>query len=404
MRKRKGDRQMKKEIIEEALSEVQDQYIEEAAAGSGEAGREKKKRIPFPPGKWVKAGLGICAAVVLCVTAASLYEPLKRKSAAVTETAASYDTGAGGYDGGYSMKAENGAAYEAEAPLSASMNGDAVDMEEAAEALYDTAAPEAKEVSTGESSSQALEREGQTESDTEQKLVYSANLSLQTLSYDETTKGIRELVKKYKGIIESESESDSNWNWYRSTDSDPKMTLYLTIRIPTENYEDFLAGLEGSGRVVSRNVWVDNITRSYYDQKAVLKALEVQEERLLDMMDKAETIEDMIAVEARLTEVQTQLNQARTTLSGMDFDVAYSTVNLTIEEVTRYVPQETSTSFLERLKETCIDAAYTFLGALQSLLFALIYLLPYAAAILLIFLLVRFIYRRVKAHRQKKGQ
>jgi hypothetical protein len=182
------------------------------------------------------------------------------------------------------------------------------------------------------------------------------------------------------------------------------MTLYLTIRIPTENYEDFLAGLEGSGRVVSRNVWVDNITRSYYDQKAVLKALEVQEERLLDMMDKAETIEDMIAVEARLTEVQTQLNQARTTLSGMDFDVAYSTVNLTIEEVTRYVPQETSTSFLERLKETCIDAAYTFLGALQSLLFALIYLLPYAAAILLIFLLVRFIYRRVKAHRQKKGQ
>ena len=282
------------------------------------------------------------------------------------------------------------------------------EMEEAAEALYDSAQPaaqsSAEDVSYREDGAGTPGTEGQTESDTEQKLVYSANLSLQTLSYEETAKGIRDLVKKYKGIIESESESDSNWNWYRSSDSDPKMTLYLTIRIPTEHYEDFLAGLEGSGRVVSRNVWVDNITRSYYDQKAVLKGLELQEERLLSMMEKAETIEDMIAVEARLTEVQTQLNQARTKLSGMDFDVAYSTVNLSLEEVTRYVPQETSSSFLDRLKETCIDAGYTFLGALQSLLFAFIYLLPYAAALLILFLIVRFLYRRAKARRQKKNQ
>ena len=423
---------MKKEVIAEALSEVQDQFIEEAAiepdaarieknsfSPDGEDGpgkdekkdRKKQKKpivIPFPSGRWVKAGIGVCAAIVLCLTAAAIHEPLKRRSAAKTDYAVSedMDTGTGGYSGAYSMKAENSAAFEDS--YAADMDGEVPMMEEAAEALYDSAPSAAQssadDVSYREDGAGSPGTEGQTESDTEQKLVYSANLSLQTLSYEETAKGIRDLVKKYKGIIESESESDSNWNWYRSSDSDPKMTLYLTIRIPTEHYEDFLAGLEGSGRVVSRNVWVDNITRSYYDQKAVLKGLELQEERLLSMMEKAETIEDMIAVEARLTEVQTQLNQARTKLSGMDFDVAYSTVNLSLEEVTRYVPQETSSSFLDRLKETCIDAGYTFLGALQSLLFAFIYLLPYAAALLILFLIVRFLYRRAKARRQKKNQ
>ena len=403
---------MKKEVIAEALSEVQDQFIEEAAiepdaarteknsySPDGENGSEKDEKkdrkkqkkpivIPFPSGRWVKAGIGVCAAIVLCLTAAAIHEPLKRRSAAKTDYAVSedMDTGTGGYSGAYSMKAENSAAFEEPS------------------AAQPAAQSSAEDVSYREDGAGTPGTEGQTESDTEQKLVYSANLSLQTLSYEETAKGIRDLVKKYKGIIESESESDSNWNWYRSSDSDPKMTLYLTIRIPTEHYEDFLAGLEGSGRVVSRNVWVDNITRSYYDQKAVLKGLELQEERLLSMMEKAETIEDMIAVEARLTEVQTQLNQARTKLSGMDFDVAYSTVNLSLEEVTRYVPQETSSSFLDRLKETCIDAGYTFLGALQSLLFAFIYLLPYAAALLILFLIVRFLYRRAKARRQKKNQ
>ena len=129
---------MKKEVIAEALSEVQDQFIEEAAiepdaarteknsySPDGENGSEKDEKkdrkkqkkpivIPFPSGRWVKAGIGVCAAIVLCLTAAAIHEPLKRRSAAKTDYAVSedMDTGTGGYSGAYSMKAENSAAFE----------------------------------------------------------------------------------------------------------------------------------------------------------------------------------------------------------------------------------------------------------------------------------------------------
>ena len=104
---------MKKEVIAEALSEVQDQFIEEAAiepdaarteknsySPDGENGSEKDEKkdrkkqkkpivIPFPSGRWVKAGIGVCAAIVLCLTAAAIHEPLKRRSAAKTDYAVS---------------------------------------------------------------------------------------------------------------------------------------------------------------------------------------------------------------------------------------------------------------------------------------------------------------------------
>ena len=71
----------------------------------------------------------------------------------------------------------------------------------------------------------------------------------------------------------------------------------------------------------------------YNDQSILIESLEKQETRLLEMMDKAETIEDMITIESRLSEVQTQLNQARNTLAGYDTDIDYSTINVQIEEV-----------------------------------------------------------------------
>ena len=213
---------MKKEVIAEALIEVQHQFIEEAAidpdaarteknsySPDGENGYEKKEKkdrkkqkkpivIPFPSGRWVKAGIGVCAAIVLCLTAAAIHEPLKRRSAAKTDYAVSedMDTGTGGYSGAYSMKAENSAAFEDS--YAADMDGEVPMMEEAAEALYDSAPSAAQssadDVSYREDGAGSPGTEGQTESDTEQKLVYSANLSLQTLSYEETAKGIRDLV------------------------------------------------------------------------------------------------------------------------------------------------------------------------------------------------------------------
>ena len=164
-----------------------------------------------------------------------------------------------------------------------------------------------------------------------QKIVYTGNLSIQTLEYDKSAASIRKKIREAGGFSESESESDRDYNWYRySTGSSSTRSLSITARIPSEKFESFMDSLSGDGKIMNRSMNAENISQVYANKETYKKALEKEQERLLAMMDKAETIEDMIAVESRLSDVERQLNAYKTDLSAMDKDVQYSTIYINI--------------------------------------------------------------------------
>ncbi len=234
------------------------------------------------------------------------------------------------------------------------------------------------------------------------KLVYTSNLRLQTLEYDECVKSIRDNIKKYNGFIEQESEYDNAHRWYYDdyVKTSGTKTLELTIRIPSSKYEDFLAAAEGSGKVISRTAYVENISKQYYETDTYIKSLEIQQERLLSMMEQATTIEDMITVEGRLSDIQYQLNSAKTKLSSMDADVAYSTINIEIEEVMEYTyeePIQKKNTFFDRLKNTISDAWYSFWGILEGLLFFVIRAIPVAVIAAPFVIIIGVLYKKKKA-------
>ena len=235
----------------------------------------------------------------------------------------------------------------------------------------------------------------------EQKLVYTCDMTIETLEYEQTMKSIKESVKKYSGITEKETQTDDDNYWY---DEGRKKTTtrrsYLVIRIPAANYDSFLEELNGSGKIVSKDLSVDNITKHYTEVKTTIKSLQIQEKRLLDMMEKAKTVEDMITVESRLTEVQDQLAQYKNTLSSMDTDVKYSTVNLTINEVVQY--EEKQDNFSERLHYTLKRSGELFLDFLESALFAIILLGPILLLILLFVVIVVMIIRKIRKNKKQK--
>lgn len=300
--------------------------------------------------------------------------------------------------------AEDTAAYREESAYEGDYGAGEADAAAEAErkAENSTAAPEAPEDASGE---QGLLKED--------KLIYRCYLRLETLQYAETLASVREKVKAAQGVIENESESDSDSEWYYTDHVRRRGTKYmsLTVRIPTEQYETFLASLEGQGKIVEKNSSVENISRQYYDTQAVIESLEIQEERLLQMMQEAETVEDMLAIEDRLTDVQTELNQYRTHLASMDTDVRYSTVTLDIREVAEYSPDTDpvkQATFADRLKNALKGSWAFFRSLLENLLFALIYIFPVALAAGLIALIVRLILKKTaparEAKRKKKAE
>ena len=207
-----------------------------------------------------------------------------------------------------------GSSYNA---ASSNETGSSYAAEEAADAegYYDekaAASDEAFEGEEGAGTADSGDPDSALRAQDGQKIVYRADVSMQTLEYDKTVAGIRTKIRESGGFSESESEYDKDYNWYyESSSSRNTRTLNITARIPSEKFEAFLNSLGGDGKILSKSVNAENISQTYANKESYKKALEKEQERLLAMMDKAETIDEMIAVESRLSEVERQLNTCR---------------------------------------------------------------------------------------------
>ena len=242
------------------------------------------------------------------------------------------------------------------------------------------------------------------------KIVYSCSVSIQTLEYEESAKKIREAVKSAGGFLASEQESDDDYNWYEydaaGTASGGNRMLELTVRIPTEKYDAFVESFDDFGKVLSKIQNAENISKTYNDTQSVIKTLETEEERLQSMMDKAETIEEMISVEQRLTEVQTELNRYRTNLAAMDTDIAYSTVSISLREVRRIDdPVREEDTFGQHVKKIFVRAWENFAAFWRNLVYVLIWILPGLIVIAIALFIVLFFTRKQRAaHRARKNE
>ena len=222
-----------------------------------------------------------------------------------------------------------------------------------------------------------------------QKIVYTGNLSIQTLEYDKSAASIRKKIKDAGGFSEAESERDNDYYWYnRSGGSGNTRYLSITARIPSEKFEDFINSLSGDGKVMSRSVNAENISQVYANKETYKKSLEKEQERLLEMMDKAQTIEEMITVESRLSEVERQLNVYRTDLAQMDKDVEFSTVYIELQEVKRYTEEVSSTTFGEELKYAFEDAINSFKNFCEGIILFVVRNFPYLIILAVIIVLI----------------
>lgn len=242
---------------------------------------------------------------------------------------------------------------------------------------------------------------------TEEKLVYRCNVTIESKEYEATKYSLQKLIETYNGIIQSEEEYDNAYDWYYDEyhkDSGTK-DLHIECRIPSKHYQAFLAGLETFGensKITNKSASVENITQQYHDNTIRIETLRVQEERLMNMLEQADNVQDMLSIETRLIDVQTELNILTNKLIKMDTDVAYSYISINLEEVLEYSPEVKESTFFTRMgdafKEVC-----EFTGELfEDTLVFIMYLIPVIILLgLPILLIVKLIMLIIKKYDEK---
>ncbi len=247
----------------------------------------------------------------------------------------------------------------------------------------------------------SLEEAGTSQAEvTQDKLVYTASVSLQSYSFDEDCAALRAKVEELGGYVDFSSVEGLPFS---KSEGDGREGN-IQIRVPQQQYEALLEYLNQLGEVTSSEESVANLTSQYTETQIRTENLKTQINRLQELMGQAENIEDIIALEGQLSSVTSELEYLETQLKQMDQQVAYSTVSVTLTEMpTSSDPAPASgRSFGQRMADALRQGWNGFTSGVQEWALGVGRALPVIIIWVLVIAAVWGIIAAIVAHRRKK--
>jgi hypothetical protein len=162
------------------------------------------------------------------------------------------------------------------------------------------------------------------------KIIKSANIDLQTDLFDEVTDRLRAVAPEAGGYVEYAEMSTqyiNNWNTRRY--------FTITLRVPSDRFEETRLLVENIAKVTHSSQNAEDVTSRYYDLAGRLETKLIEEERVLEMITRADKIEDLLALEERLGEIRTQIELFESQMTSIDRLASFSTIYVSLQEATK---------------------------------------------------------------------
>lgn len=172
-----------------------------------------------------------------------------------------------------------------------------------------------------------------------EKMIYTAEVYAQTLDYDAAIASLRASLAECGGYIESYNESNGG-SYYSGSyyEGGGRRSASYTLRIPCEKFESFLSGLSREFNVIDQYLYSENVTLQYVDLESRINSLTAQQNRLMELLAEAETLEQVLTIEQQLTETRAEIESLTSSLRVLADRVRYSTITLNINETTTFTP------------------------------------------------------------------
>lgn len=236
--------------------------------------------------------------------------------------------------------------------------------------------------------------------DSNRKLIKTVNLSVETKEFDNLLQIVENKTAECGGYIEQlYTYNGSIYNSYKSDKN-----ARLTLRIPQNKLGDFLSEVGKVSNITSRNESIEDVTLTYVDMESRKKVLRAEEERLLSFLEKAQTIEEIITIESRLSDVRYQIESMESQLRTFDNRIDYSTVYMDINEVAVLTPPVVEEKTVgQRISNGFMNSVDSILNGLKEGFICLIVVLPYILfGLFVVLIIVGIVLGSVKLATRKK--
>ncbi len=233
---------------------------------------------------------------------------------------------------------------------------------------------------------------------TSRKLIRTVHLDVETYDFESLMTKLEEHITSLAGYVE---QSDISGNSMQNNYS--RRRAYMTIRIPSTNLDQFISSVEADGNVTNKSESTNDVTLQYSDLESRKKSLTIEQDRIWALLEKADTLESVIALEERLSEIRYELESMESRLRLYDNQVEYSTVHVNVEEVKIYTPtapltfgERITNGFnenVENMKEFATDLAVLIIASIPI----------WVPILFVLFIIGFFIKKKAAGHQVKKN-
>ena len=195
---------------------------------------------------------------------------------------------------------------------------------------YDSAAGET--IAGLDLKTEGAELEAPVQSD--RKIIKTVQIDAETEHFDDLTSALNKKITDLGGYIQTRQTGKygSSRRWSN-----------MTIRIPADQLHDFLTHVEEKANILSTSEDTRDVTLQYSDTEAKITALKTEQTRLLELLAGANSLSEILEVEARLSDVTYELEQYESTKRSYDNEINYATVHLNLNEVETLTPLQEPT-------------------------------------------------------------
>jgi len=205
--------------------------------------------------------------------------------------------------------------------------------------------------------------------DNERKLVKRASVRIRVDNLETADTLVVNLLNEY--------------NAYSASTSVDEKSNYYSLRVPSTKYDLFLAEMNNIGRLIYRSESTEDVTLQYYDLESRLESKRELLRTYQSYLRRAANIEEILSVEARIADLQQEIDNTGTRLRNLGNRVDYSTIELSLIGPVTLKPKQGMT-LTEKIKQLFAGFGGFLSGLLVVVISTLIYGIPILALVILL--------------------
>lgn len=158
---------------------------------------------------------------------------------------------------------------------------------------------------------------------TERMIVRTAEIALVVNDVAIALDRVTDLAENLGGYV----VSSKRWK------EEERLAGIITIRVPAEDFGDAMEALRKLAvDVTHEDTSSKDVTEEYVDLSAKLKNLEATEEQYLRLMEKAEEVEDMLAVQREISKTRGEIEQTKGRMQYLEQTSATSLIRVQLNQ------------------------------------------------------------------------